>query len=448
MRADIVIRDCTILTMGKMGIVKQGLIALKDGLIIYVGREVEAPSFEADELIDGSGKIAMPGLINCHTHAAMSLFRGIAEDIELDTWLREVIWPLESKLKPEDIYHGSLLSCVEMIKSGTTCFSDMYFHQDMVAKAVTESGLRCVLSPGIIEVGHKMLGKSLLREAKKIAEKYNGASGGRISVMFGPHAVYSCSPNLLKRIGREAGKLNVDIHIHLAESKSEAAKVKKAHGKSEVELLDELGLLGPNLLAAHCIHLSEGDITLMAKRGVRVAYNPVSNMKLASGIPRIKDLLDAGVIVGLGTDGPASNNSLDMFDTMKTATLLQKVAYGDSRVLAAEKTLRMATIEGARALGLDRLIGSLEKGKRGDLILIDADRPHLTPMHNVYASLVYSARGSDVNTVIVDGKIIMENRKIKTVDEREVMRETERAAQDLLSRGENVRDFIRRLIKI
>ncbi|MEM2960563.1 MAG: amidohydrolase [Candidatus Bathyarchaeia archaeon] len=431
--ADIAIRNCMIVTMSEMDIVRRGLIAVKDGFIIYVGKEDEAPSFEADEYIDGEGKIAMPGLINCHTHAAMSLFRGIAEDKDLNTWLRETIWPLESKLRPEDVYYGSLLSCIEMIKSGTTCFSDMYFYEDMVAKAVAETGMRCVLSPGIVETGHKMLGKILLREAVKVAKKYHGSFSGRISVMLGPHAVYSCSPNLLEKIGEVASKLNVGVHIHLAESESDSTSIKEKYGKSEVELLDEIGLLKPNLLAAHCIYLSDADMALMAESNAKVAYNPVSNMKLASGIPRIKGLLDAGITVGLGTDGPASNNSLDMFDTMKFAALLQKAKYRDPRVLLARKVVEMATIDGAKALGLNRLVGSLEVGKKADIILIDIKKPHLTPLHNIYAALVYSMRGSDVNTVIINGKVIMKDRCVKTVDEYEVMKKAEELSQDLLS---------------
>lgn len=434
MKADVVIRGCAILTMGAEDVIWRGLIALRDGKIIYVGRDIEAPTFEADRVINGEGKIAMPGLINCHTHAAMSLFRGIAEDKDLNTWLRETIWPLESKLRSEDVYYGSLLSCIEMIKSGTTCFSDMYFHEDAVAKAVAETGLRCVLSPGIIEAGRKILGKILLREALKLAEKYHGGLDGRISVMLGPHAVYTCSPKLLEKIGEEAARLNIGVHIHLAESESDSANIKGAYGKSEVELLDEVGLLRPNLLAAHCIHISDLDIALMAKRNVKAAYNPISNMKLASGMPRIKDLLDAGITVGLGTDGPASNNSLDMFETMKIAALLQKAKYGDPRVLPARKIVEMATIDGAKALGLDRSMGSLEIGKKADIILIDIKKPHLTPLHNIYAALVYSMRGSDVNTVIIDGKIIMEDRSVNTMDEYEVMRKAEEISQDLVSR--------------
>jgi len=434
--------------MSEMDIIRQGVIAVKDGMITYVGRAAEAPTFEADEFINGSGKIAMPGLINCHTHATMALFRGIAEDMELSKWLKEKIWPLEAKLRSDDVYYGALLSCVEMIKSGTTCFSDMYFYEDMVAKAVAETGLRCILSSGIIDAGHKMLGRILLREAVKVARRYHGSLGGRVTVMLGPHAVYSCSPNLLEKVGEEAKKLGIGVHIHLVESESDYNNIRETYGKSEVEILYEAGLLRPNLLAAHCIHLSDEDIALMAKHDVKAVYNPVSNMKLASGIPRIRDLLNAGIVVGLGTDGPASNNSLDMFDTMKTAALLQKAKYADPRVLPARKVVEMATIDGAKAVGLGSVIGSLEVGKKADIILIDANKPHLKPLHDIYAALVYSARGSDVNTTIVDGRIIMDERSIKTVNEYEVIERSEEVAYNLLSRKDAARSLVEKFIKI
>ncbi|MEM2464834.1 MAG: amidohydrolase [Candidatus Bathyarchaeia archaeon] len=447
MRADIVIRGCTVLTMGRIDVIERGLIAIKDGAILYVGRENEAPRFEADEIIEGHGKIAMPGLINCHTHVAMTLFRGIAEDRELSVWLRETIWPLESKLRPEDVYYGALLGFIEMIKSGTTCLLDMYFHEDMVAKAAAECGIRCVLSPGIFDVGRKMLGRILLRKALNFVKEHHGREKGRIHAMLGPHAVYTCSPNTLRKIGEEAMKHSVGVHIHLAESEGETANVKRIYGKSEVEMLNDVGLLRSNLVAAHCIYLSREDISLMAKNDVKVVYNPVSNMKLSSGIPRVKDLLDAGLVVGLGTDGPASNNCLDMFETMKIAALLQKALYRDPRVLPARKVVEMATVDGARVLGLNGMIGSVEVGKRADIILIDVNKPHLTPLHNIYAALVYSARGGDVDTVIIDGRIIMRGRVIETVDEHEIMRKAVEVSQDLLSRRSLRESFVRRLNK-
>lgn len=447
MKADIIVRGCTILTMGRAGIIRQGLIAIRDGSIVYVGREVEAPSFEADEALNGRGKIAMPGLVNCHTHVAMSLFRGVAEDMELEAWLRGTIWPLESKLRSSDVYYGAMLGCVEMLKSGTTCFLDMYFYEDMVARAAAETGMRCVISPGIFDAGHRVLGRILLREAVRIAKRYLGESGGRVSAMLGPHAVYSCSPDLLRRVAEASAKLGVGVHIHLAESEGEAAKVRDTYGMSEVELLNSVGLLRPNLLAAHCIHLSKEDIALMAKKGVKVSYNPVSNMKLSTGTPRIKDLLDAGLTVGLGTDGPASNNSLDMFETMKFAALLQKAWYRDPRVLPAKEVVEMATIGGARALNLGNLIGSVEVGKRADIILLDVNKPHLTPLHDIYAALVYSARGSDVETVIIDGRVVMRDRVIETVDERWILEKAMEVSQELLARKSLKEGLIKRFIK-
>jgi len=434
LEADIVVRGCLILPMIGGRVISSGLLAIKDHMIAYAGQESDAPRFQADKFLDGHAKLALPGFVNCHTHAAMSILRGIAEDQELDRWLKETIWPLEAKLKPEDVYHGTLLSCLEMIKSGTTCFSDMYFHEGMVAKAVEESGLRAVLASGIIEAGNSERGTKMLKESIRIAKKYHGYAGGRITTQIGPHTAYTCGLELLRKARQAASSMGIGVHIHLAESKDSSRLVKEKYGRGEVELLSDEGFLGPDVLAAHCVHLSREDIALLAKHDVKVAYNPVSDMKLASGIPRVKEFLEAGMTVGLGTDGPASNNSLDAFETMKIAALLQKILYMDPTVLPAGKVLEMATIDGARALRIDQTVGSLETGKRADLILIDVKKPHLTPMHDPYASLVYSARGSDVDTTIVDGKILMENRKVTALDEDEVVKKGRETALDLVSR--------------
>jgi 5-methylthioadenosine/S-adenosylhomocysteine deaminase len=420
--------------MNKRKIIDKGFIAIKDGKISQIGKEENASSVKAEKRLDGQGKVALPGLVNCHTHVAMTLFRGIAEDKAFDEWWRETIWPLERKLKPSDIYVGALLGCLEMIKSGTTCFADMYFHEDAVAEAVAKSGLRAVLAPGIIEAGSSRLGRKMLKEAVKIARKYHGYADGRIHVKLGPHTAYTCSPKLLKKVREAATELKVGIHLHVAESKSMADAMKKNFGLSEVELLEKVDFLKPDVLAAHCIHLSKKDMQTMKRHDVKVAYNPIANMKLASGVPKIRDLLTFGLTVGIGTDGAACNNSLDMFESMKFAALLQKTFYADPTVMPAEKVLRMATIEGAEALGLENLIGSLEVGKKADLILVNFEKPHLTPVHDFYANLVYSAHGSDVDTVIVDGKVLMENRWVKTLNEFEVMGKAQKTAQDLIQR--------------
>jgi len=419
---------------GKGGVVEEGLVAIENDVVTYVGRQADAPSISAEDMIDGHGKVAMPGLVNCHTHLPMTVFRGVAEDQELGKWLSETIWPLEAKLKPGDVYDGALLGCLEMIKSGTTCFADMYFYEDMVAKAVEKAGLRAVLAPGIIEAGDAERGQKLLQESVEFARKFQGFADGRVRVHLGPHTVYTCSPDLLMKVREWASKLNVGIHIHLAESKEMVRLVKEKYGFGEVELLESLGFLKSDVLAGHCIYLSEDEMRLMAKRGVKVSYNPVANMKIAMGVPKIKDLVSLGVTVGIGTDGPASNNDLDMFDDMRAAALLQKVSYMDPTVLPAYSVLGMATIGGARALGLERSVGSLEVGKKADIVLVDFEKPHLTPVHDLYANIVYSARGSDVDTVIVDGRILMEGGVVRTLDEEEVRVRAGESAFDLLTR--------------
>ena len=434
LEADILVRGCTILPMVGPEVIDGGLLAIGDDRLSYVGKASRAPRIRAEKLINGRGKVALPGLINCHTHVSMTLFRGVGEDQALDQWLGETIWPLEAKLKPRDIYYGALLGCLEMIKGGTTCFADMYFREDMVVKAVEEAGLRAVLAPGIIEAGNEERGEDLLREGIKIVQKYHGSTRGRISVNLGPHAAYTCSPHLLKRVREEASRLGVGIHIHLAESEGMGKQIKERYGLTEGELLESIGFLGPDILAAHCIHLSTKEMELLARHGVKVAYNPVANMKLALGTARIGELMDLGVNVGLGTDGPANNNNLDMLQNLKIAALLQKVYYMDPTVLPVRRALEMATIHGAKALGLEGVTGSLEAGKKADIILIDFRKPHLTPVHDPYANIVYSAHGEDVDTVIVDGKILMENREVKTLKEEEVMQKAHRTALDLLTR--------------
>jgi len=415
-------------------IIKDGAIAIKNNEIFFVGKRASADGIHAEKKINAKGKVAVPGLINCHTHVPMTLMRGIAEDKPLNTWLKEDIWPIEAKLTPEDIYAGALLGCLEMIKNGTTCFADMYFQEEAVAKAVEESGLRAVLAEGIIEAENKALGEKMLKNSVKFAEKFSGYAEGRITTMLGPHAAYSCSPELLMKVRDKASELGVGVHTHLAESAEMFKKIEKKHGCSEVEFLKNLGFFEAHVLAAHCINLTENDRRILAEHHVNVVYVPVANMKLGLGTAKIKELTSLNVNVTLGTDGPASNNTLDMLETIKVGALLQKLIYLNPEALPAHEVLRMATINGAKALGLEESIGSLETGKKADIILIDFSKPHLKPLHDVYASIVYSAHGSDVDTVIVDGKILMENRQVKTLDEQAVMAKAEKHAARLLSR--------------
>ncbi|MGB9671621.1 MAG: amidohydrolase [Candidatus Bathyarchaeales archaeon] len=425
-KADILISNCIILPMDSKRVIENGALAIKDGKITFVGKSSNANGIKAETLIDGHGKVALPGLINCHTHVPMTLFRGLAEDQPLEKWLKETIWTLEAKLKPEDVYVGALLGCLEMIKSGTTCFADMYFYEDMVARAVAESGLRGVLAEGIIEAGRRELGEETFSRSVNFVKNFDGYASGRIKAMLGSHAAYSCSEELLLKVHEKALKLNVGVHTHLAESK---VILKEAQSLSEVEFLDKLGFFNTHTLAAHCVNLSKSDMQLLSIREVNVAHVPVSNMKLGLEAAKIKDLKDLGVNVCLGTDGPASNNTLDMFETMKVAALLQKHAYHDPTVLSAYEVLRMATINGARALGLG---SARARAKKADVILVDFGKPHLKPLHDVFASIVYSVRGSDVDTVIVDGKMLMEKRQIMTFDEASVIKEAEEKACLLL----------------
>ncbi len=413
--------------------IRDGLLAVKNNSLIYAGPETGAPKIRAEEMIDAAGMLALPGLINCHTHLPMTLFRGLAEDQPLQTWLTQTVWPLEAKLQSQDIHAGALLGCLEMIKTGTTTFADMYFQEGIIAQATQEAGLRAVLAPGLLETVDKDLAERTLERTVQLAEKYHKPES-LITIQLGPHAAYTCSPQFLKKVRETATRHKIGIHIHLAESKEEAQKIQEKYHKTETRYLESLGLLGPDLLAAHCIHLNQDDIQTLVQYDVKVAYNPVANMKLAQGTPNIPQLQEHHLTIGLGTDGPASNNTLDMLQNLKIAALLQKQHHQDSTLLPAKTTLRMATRDAARALGLQSIIGSLTPGKRADLILIDTNKPHLTPQHNPYANLVYAANGSDVHTVIVDGRILMQNRRVKTLKELEVIEKSQETAQDLISR--------------
>lgn len=432
MQVDILIANCTIIPMTTTGIIENGLIAIQNDKIAYVGQQTAAPRITAEKLLDAQGQVATPGLINCHTHLAMTLFRGIAEDQPLRTWLTDTIWPLEAKLQPKDVHSGALLGCLEMIKTGTTTLADMYYHEDQVAQAVEKAGLRAVLTQGIIELGDPRIAEKTLENSISFATKYHRYADGRVTTRLGPHAVYTCSQELLAKVRETASKLNLGIQIHLAESKEMMKQIRRDHNLTEVELLEKIGFLGSDVLAAHCTHLTKKEMQLLAMHNVKVAHNPVANMKLAQGTAKIKDLRELGISVGLGTDGPASNNTLDMFETMKVAALLQKLHYQDPTVLPAYTVLKMATIEAAKALGIENSVGSIEIGKKADMLLIDFKQPHLTPLHNVYANIVYSAHGSDVHTVIANGKILMENREVKTLNENEVANKAQTTASRLV----------------
>ncbi|GFN23964.1 amidohydrolase [Thermanaeromonas sp. C210] len=418
----LLIKGCSIVPV-KGPVIDKGAIAIAGDRLAYVGREEGLPSgWEEGEIIRAEGKVALPGLVNIHTHAAMTLFRGYADDLPLRQWLEEKIWPVENKLDREDIYWGTQLALAEMIRSGTTTFADMYFHMDVVARAAEEAGVRACLSQGLIGLGGG--GEERLRAAESLVREWHGAGDGRITIMLGPHAPYTCPPDYLRKVVEAAAKLGVGLHIHLAETRQEVEEIRSAYGSPPVAHVAGLGLFDLPTLAAHCVHLTEEEIAILAEKKVGVAHCPESNLKLASGVAPIAAMLAAGVTVGIGTDGAASNNNLDLLEETRTAALLAKGISGDPNVLRAEEALALATINGARALGLEKEIGTLEAGKKADVILLNTRQPHWQPANDLVAHVVYSARGSDVDTVIVNGRILMAGGQLKTLDEERIYRET------------------------
>ncbi|UOO37754.1 amidohydrolase [Oscillospiraceae bacterium CM] len=405
-------------------------VAVENGVITAVG---DVPKdFRAEKTILGSGKMLIPGLINAHTHAYMTLFRNVADDLTFHDWLFGRILPLEDQLTHEDCYWGSLLGIMEMLSTGTTAFNDMYIFVDAAAQAVYDSGMRAVLSRGLVgDRENAAGGAQRLHEAKTEIEKWRGYNN--ISFMLAPHAPYTCDDIYQKEVAEEAHRLGVRIHTHLSESQSEMAAIRASYGCTPPELYDKTGLLSDKTVAAHCVYLTDDDIALLARCGVSVATNPVSNLKLANGIAPIPKMLKAGINVALGTDGPASNNTLNMFRELAFLTALHKGTTGDPQAVTAREGLQIATINGARALGLTN-VGAIKPGMAADLAIIDLDRPNLQPLNDPVAALAYSMNGSEVETVLVGGKILMENRRFLTIDRDRVLHEVSRVCERIGTR--------------
>ncbi|MGZ7116864.1 MAG: amidohydrolase family protein [Methanobacterium sp.] len=413
--------------------IKKGSVLIENDKIIDMAENTG--QMDADEIINGEKRVLMPGIVNTHTHLSMNLLRGLADDIPLDTWLNDYIWPVEGNLTGDYCYAGALLACVEMIKSGTTTFNDMYFFMDHVARAVDEAGLRGMLCHGMIDLGDEEKRKAEIKETMRIIQNCHNTAEGRIKVAFGPHAAYTCSEELLRWVREKADKMGLKIHMHVSETEFEVQQVREAHGSRPFEYLDEIGFLGDDLIAAHAVWLSDKEIEIIKEENVSLSHNPASNMKLASGVSPVSRLISSGVNVSLGTDGAASNNNLDMIEEMKIAALLQKVNNMDSTVLPAQKVFEMATTGGAKALGLQDEIGTIEVGKKADLVLLNMETPHLTPFRHPISHLVYAANGSDVDTVICNGQILMKNKELEVLDETEVIKLAEDAAEELLSKS-------------
>lgn len=425
---NILIKNPSVLCFDKEKVfIEKKDIAIKDGLIQYIGEIPE--NFEYDKLIHATDKLVMPGLINTHTHLPMSILRNYADDLPLWEWLTEKVWPIESKLTEEIIYWGTMLSIAELIMSGVTCFNDMYNFADTVAKAAQDAKIRGCICDTLFDKTRD--DQSDFKITRDLYKRWHKSNNDRIRVFVGPHAPYTCSADYLKKIIPLAKELKTNIHIHLSESIKEIQDSMKAYGKSPVKHLYDLGLFDVHTLAAHCVHLSDEDIKILKDKNVQVLNNPVSNLKLANGFSPVDKMLKSGINVSLGTDSSCSNNNLNMFEEIKLASILNKGVTKDSTTIPAATALRMATINGAKALGIEDKVGSIEVGKCADIILIDLNKPHLYPKHNMISSLVYSVQGSDVDTVIVDGNILMENRKLTTINLEEVMNNAQLCAEKL-----------------
>ena len=418
-------------------VIDDGAIYIKEGTVHEIGKSADLlQKFPKAKQLDASGKVVLPGLVNTHTHLSMTMFRSCVDDVDAVSWL-PIIWALEKHNSAETVYAGAMLGIAEMIASGTTTFNDQYFFMDEVARAVEETGIRADLAEGIMENQSKKRGLETLERGKQFAAEWNGKANGRIRARMGPHSLYTCSTDLVVKSRQVADELGVGMHMHIAESPLEMKMVgKKAVGPTSVQHLNALGILKSDFLAAHALNIDEKDMQIFAEMEVGVAHCPQSYGKLgAYPFPKIDTWVKAGMHVGLGTDGAASNNDLDLFDEMRFASLARKLQAKDGTVLSSRQMLRLVTIEGARALGLGEQIGLLEVGKKADIILVDFQQPHFYPLHNIPSHLVYCASGRDVDTVIVDGKILMQDREFKTLDIKEVLLHAQQIFQKMLSKA-------------
>jgi 5-methylthioadenosine/S-adenosylhomocysteine deaminase len=404
-------------------VIKDGAIAVSGTNILEVGTSKEiSKKYASEAIIMGEGKAVFPGLINTHTHAAMVYFRGIADDLPLKEWLENHIWPAENRwLGPEFISDAIELACLEMLKGGVTTYNDMYFYEDAAGKVTKKIGMRAVLGVGILDFPSKSANTSdeYFANAESFIKNWKGDE--LITPCIAPHALYTCGTESLKRARRIADKYDIPIHIHLSETKWEVNEIKNRYRMTPVEYLDSLGFLDEKVLAAHCIWVEDDEIDLLAKRKVGVSHCMESNLKLASGFAPVVTMLMAGIKVTFGTDGAASNNDLNILSEMSTTAKVHKALSNNPTVLDAKTVLLMATKWSAEVLGLGDKIGSIEKGKIADIVTINLKKPHLTPMYDVYSHIVYAAMASDVDTVMVNGKVVVNNSKFCNGDEEKIL---------------------------
>ena len=414
--------------------IKNADIGIKDGRILFIEPAGTGPSdFKPDRRISGRHRLAIPGMVNAHTHCAMTLMRNAADDLPLDKWLFERIFPIEDRLMDDDVYWGTLLGISEMLKSGTTAMADMYLHMEAVVKAFSEAGMRVNISKSPLEFHSGGKVQDAFDEFRDYYKKWNGRENGKIKVYLEVHSTYLWDYESLIRASDLAKELNTGIHIHLLETAKERKDSFEQYGKSPVEICVETGIFDVPVIGAHLVHVSKEDMDILHKYKVSAAHNPSSNLKLGSGIAPIPAMLDAGVNIALGTDGAASNNNLNMFEEMHLAALLHKGLGQNPELVNARQAFAMATVNGSNAIGFGSDTGVIKPGMKADIILIDTDKPHLNPLNDPYSAVVYSAQGADVDTVILDGNILMEKRELKTIDEEKVKYEAAAASMRLIS---------------
>lgn len=416
---DLLIKNGNVITCNDNNDVLENVcIAIKDGNIELIGKIENIDEKKFNKVIDAKNKIVMPGLVNAHTHSGMSVFRNFTQELPLEEWLFNKIFPVEAKLTKEDIHFGAMLSIAEMIKGGTTTFADMYYHMDEVASLVEKTGIRANLSKSVLSLNQDGVG-SISRDlegTKEYFKRWHNSCDGRIKVYIEIHSAYIYDEPSIREAAQLAKDLGTGIHIHVAETENEQNVCKQKYGMDVVRILDKCNVFEVPVLAAHCVHLTDENIKLLKRKNVSVCHNITSNLKLGSGIARIPDMLEQGINIALGTDGCASNDNLNMFEEIHLTSLVHKGILRDPTVVKACDVLNMATVNGAKALGFNNL-GKIEEGAKADIIIIDTDGIHNTPIGNLVNSLAYSIQASDVNTTIVDGKILMQNKELTTIDE-------------------------------
>ena len=422
--ADLIVRGDYVLTMSKsQGLIENGAVVVREGTIIAVGAWPDINKrYTSRQVLSGQGRVLMPGLINGHTHSSMTLFRGMVDDLDLMSWLNDYVFPMEARfISPEFVRIGTELACWEMIQGGTTTFVDMYFHPDVIAEVVDRCGLRAIIAAPHIDFpspGFKGWDDSF-RAAIDFVERWQGKHP-RITPAFAPHSPYTVVPEHLRQTAEVAGRLGAPVSIHLAEAPSETVFVRENYGSTPIQHVQGTGLLELQVIGAHMVHLDEQDIRVAADRGVGAIHNPTSNLKLAAGISPVSAMISAGVNVGLGTDGAASNNDLDLWEEMRLAALIHKQRDADPTALPAPTAIEMATAMGARAIGMGDVIGDLTVGKQADMIQVDITRTRHAPLYDVPSHLVYVLDSQDVVTTIVAGKILMQDRQVLTLDKQSI----------------------------